>query len=105
MKMSLRKSYREEFLQRLELLTAEELKSIFEKVFDDKIIDPLKVNNDILINSVKKGYKNINFKAPSYKKGNIIAIKSSKLLLGNEYKDGSYKMPKYNMLGIIQKAS
>lgn len=101
--MSLKKSYHERFLKRLEELTAEELKAIFDKVLYGKNVDKFK--NDILINSVSEGYKNIDFVNPSYKKRNIIIIKSFKGLMGNAYKDSSYKMPKYNMQGIIQKAS
>ena len=47
-------AYRERFLKRLEEITAEELKTIFEEVLDIKGNDVIKIDNDILVKSVSK---------------------------------------------------
>lgn len=103
-------AYRERFIKRLEEITAEELKTIFEEVLDIKGNDVIKINNDILVKSVSNDYKAINNKNLyfnnfiKFQTGTQMIVMQSKVPADLSYKSSHYKVPK-NTQGILKKAS
>jgi hypothetical protein len=103
-------AYRERFLKRLEEITAEELKTLFEEVLDIKENDIIKTSTDILAKSVSNDYKIVDDKNVYFNNfikfltSSKMTVKQTKMPDEISYKLSHYKVPK-NIQGMLKKAS
>jgi|GEM_PF-1573276 hypothetical protein len=103
-------AYRERFLKRLEEITAEELKTLFEEVLDIKENDIIKTSTDILAKSVSNDYKIVDDKNLYFNNfikfltSSKMTVKQTKMPDEISYKLSHYKVPK-NIQGMLKKAS